>query len=1081
MANAALVNFAAGETSPRSRGRFDAAWYPASCQKLQNFIPEVAGPARFRPGFKFVRETRAGGLARLVPFRLSASRGYMLEFTPGKMRVYKDGDLLTKTPYGLLTATDTLDTFADGNYTSSPVWTPYIAAGVAVTGNALVCTVPVGNEGEGATTPQTRNVGAYQFDVTISSAGHVVFFATTYVPTVSGAGITSYTVTGYGINRTAAGNYKFGRFSGSGTFTELVDLGVTGAGAHTIKVTRDSAGNWTCYVAGVQVGSSVLDTTYTACNLFAVQATTASGNTLTIDNILIPSAGAADNQGVITGITKASPAVATVAAVGDLANGDECIVEDVLGMFEMNGRQVKLAGNSGSTFQLLDPTTGSNVVSTDFGTWTSGGRLKEIYEIDTPYYASDFADLSWAVSARDGVMYFAHPKYAPRKLSVDSADNFTLTTYTRTNDPFVNSSSTLNLTGIDRAATGTLIYFQPGSIIDPNATYTFAGISGTTQLNAGTYRLRVPSGSFSTPRAYLVTTTGEAEVDSSAWSAWTSGGTATPDVEHPIAVALYESRLFFIGSSVRINTLFGSRAPDDDGNPRYDVFTGGTDADHAVFFALAPTNGQIDTVAWARGTSKYLYVGTFGGPFRVSGSGLDEPITPSSVNVRQFDTFGCEAMTPTLAGGRVFWIQRGGVALRTARYLADADDLVSYDMMLNAEHLANSRLRRVVLQAGRPDVLWVVRDDGILAGMTVQGEENIAGWHRQKIGGTAAKVLDAQVLARTDRDDQLWAVTERTINGATRRFVEVMADDVPFLDREDFYARGADETADRTLWEGSVYRRQEEYVHVDAAGTYDGSDRGVAAASTLTLSAATVGTGRTATASVAVFRSTDVGRDIWVKPDRVTGVGGGRATITAYTSTTQVTVTITVAFSSVGAHAAGDWYFTATTIYSLWHLEAQSVAVLTDGAVYSDGRGDVGTAVTVASGKITLTEAAAVVHVGPPYDGVLKTQNLEAGGRNGPAQAKPRNIYEFALRFLSTLGVQYGTDLYNLETIEHRRNNALADRPAPVFSGIRRLSYPDRWRGTDNEPDEKHIVVAQLLPLPAVIQFIDVRYEVGDE
>lgn len=66
-------------------------------------------------------------------------------------------------------------------------------------------------------------------------------------------------------------------------------------------------------------------------------------------------------------------------------------------------------------------------------------------------------------------------------------------------------------------------------------------------------------------------------------------------------------------------------------------------------------------------------------------------------------------------------------------------------------------------------------------------------------------------------------------------------------------------------------------------------------ATTLTLSAATVGTGRTATASGASFLAADVGRAIIS--------GAGIAVITAYTSATQVTVEITRAFAAVAVPA----------------------------------------------------------------------------------------------------------------------------------------------------------------------------------
>ena len=68
------------------------------------------------------------------------------------------------------------------------------------------------------------------------------------------------------------------------------------------------------------------------------------------------------------------------------------------------------------------------------------------------------------------------------------------------------------------------------------------------------------------------------------------------------------------------------------------------------------------------------------------------------------------------------------------------------------------------------------------------------------------------------------------------------------------------------------------------------SEMGHKPATTLTLSAATVGSGRTFTAGAAAFLAADVGR-------RIT-YNGGVALITGYTSTTVVTCTIETAFES---------------------------------------------------------------------------------------------------------------------------------------------------------------------------------------
>lgn len=1052
MPNAALVNFAAGETSPRSRGRFDAPWYPASCQKLQNWIPEVAGPARYRPAFKYVAQTRGGAVTREIPFQLNDSQAYMLLFSASFMRVVKNGALLT-------TATTTVTAVS---LAAEGVLTVASAASLN-NDDEIIITGIVGMEELNGRQIKLSDKSGSTFKMKDVVTGSYIN-TSAYTAWVSGGSV--------GKVYEIASPYLVGdlddiQFTQSNTTMYLTHLHYVPrkltaiADVFTLATyvrTNDPFANSTAALTITDVRPLFVgDIRRKAAANLTPGATTGAGITFTASAAVFTSADVgkylrnieAAGYGYAKIVTYVSPTEVTADISVDFDN--TTVIATGSWQVVTVETQITLAANS-----IVNSTLNYAMAAVAGATQINGNTYLLV-----PYEASGFSSgqryILRTTGAGAAVDSTAWGVYSSGGTATPSA-----------------TQPSLTITGITRASTKTILTFSAGSIINENSVYDFSGVVGTTEINGQSYFLKNVNGEI------RLRTYADAEVDSSAWTAYSSGGLATLGQECPIGVAFYESRLWFFGTNQRPNSVFGSRAPDDDGNPRYDDYTGGTDADHACFFALAPVNGQIDFISWGRGTAKYLFVGTFGGPFRISGSGLDEPITPSSINVRQFDSFGCEAVMAA-GGSRIFYIQRGGVALRTTRYDSGADETSTYDMLLNAEHIAASRLKRVALQTGRPDVLWVVREDGILAGMTVQGDENVAGWHRQKIGGTSALVLDAQVISRTDRDDQLWVITERVVDSVTRRFVEVLADDVTFPDREDFYGQGADEGADRTLWENAVYRRQEEYVHVDAAGTYDGSDRGSDAAATITLSAATVGTGRTITASVAVFRSGDVGREIWVKPDRDTGVGGGRATITAYTDTTHVTATVTVAFSSVGAHAAGDWYFTATTVYGLWHLEGQSVAVVVDGAVYGDGRGDVGTAVTVSSGKITLTDAAAVVHVGLPYDGVVKTQNLEAGGRAGPAQAKPRNIYEFAIRFLNTLGVQYGTDLYNLETIEHRRNDAFANRPAPVFSGIRKLPYPDRWRGTDNEADEKHIVFAQFLPLPATVQFVDARYELGDD
>ena len=694
----------------------------------------------------------------------------------------------------------------------------------------------------------------------------------------------------------------------------------------------------------------------------------------------------------ITGATKAATCVITVTSTSGLANGDEIILTGVVGMVELNNRPFKLAGNSGSTYQLTDPTTGTGINSTNYGAWVSGGTLVEVYEIATPYTSVDDLD-GITFSQTRNVMYLAHYVYTPRKLTVDSSDVFTMVEYTRTADPF-NPGAALAITeAVADASADHFIGVTTAGTVSNMAVYVFAGCEEVADIDGLSFRIGSTPISGTTYPIYNRLTL-ERVSAASAYTTAIAGGTATAATDRPISVAFYESRLVFGGTDLRPSTLFLSRSPSSTGAARFDDFTGGTDADHADFFTLAPVNGTVDYITWIGGTTKYLLAGTFGGVFRISGGGVDEPITPTSINVKQIDAFGCEATAPVLNGSMAYFIQRGGGTLRAIKYSADVDDFVSVDMCLNADQIGDSPLLHVVLQAGKPDALWAVRTDGVLAGMTIQGSEGIAGWHRHELGGTAAKVISVAVLPQTDGDDQLFIVSQRTVNGATQRCVEVMSDHVVFPDVEDYFTGSDNMAANLVTYRAAVVALQADCVNMDAAVTYDST--------------------------------------------------------------------------------------AATTIRGLWHLEGERVAVLADGEVYSDGLTADYPTVTVASGAITLATAASVVQIGLPYTGFLQTQNLEMGGRSGPAQTKPRNIVAFGIRFLNTLGCEYGTNLYHMEKVDFSDDMTLDDTLAtPVFSGIKKLHYSDDY--SSPEGGEKTVFISQRLPLPCTVQFVDIEYDTADE
>jgi len=88
-------SFNAGEISPLGHGRVDIDKYKNGCEVLENAIPQVLGPARKRPGTRFVREVKdSTKKVRLIPFEFSITQAYVLEFGAGYIRFYTNGGVV---------------------------------------------------------------------------------------------------------------------------------------------------------------------------------------------------------------------------------------------------------------------------------------------------------------------------------------------------------------------------------------------------------------------------------------------------------------------------------------------------------------------------------------------------------------------------------------------------------------------------------------------------------------------------------------------------------------------------------------------------------------------------------------------------------------------------------------------------------------------------------------------------------------------------------------------------------------------------------------------------------------------------
>ena len=167
----------------------------------------------------------------------------------------------------------------------------------------------------------------------------------------------------------------------------------------------------------------------------------------------------------ISAITKANPAVVTATSHG-YSDGDEVVITAVGGMTEVNGKRFLVANKTTNTFELTDK-DGTNVNSTSFTTYTSGGVSNKVFEITTPYTTAQLFDIKFAQSA--DVMYITHPEHEVEKLSRTGHTSWTLTDVDFTKGPMQDANITTTTLNPGATAVGTGVSLVASATVGINS------------------------------------------------------------------------------------------------------------------------------------------------------------------------------------------------------------------------------------------------------------------------------------------------------------------------------------------------------------------------------------------------------------------------------------------------------------------------------------------------------------------------------------------------------------------------------------------------------------------------------------
>lgn len=405
-----------------------------------------------------------------------------------------------------------------------------------------------------------------------------------------------------------------------------------------------------------------------------------------------------------------------------------------------------------------------------------------IFEIPTPYLANLHL-LRFSPSESGGVVTLTHKDYPPRELRSTGDTAWTLLPIITepTTDPPTNlagtagAAGTLNPRYVVTAAAAetyeeslasaayTIAAAAPPTEAAPNV-LTWTAVAGAAEY----YVYKDPDGNGTL--GYLGTATGQTSFND---TGQVPDFNLTPPIarslfttvnNYPGTAAYYQQRRVFANTHANVETVWASRT----GFRSNFAISSPLQDDDAVTFAIPAARGIQHLVALKR-----LLVLADTGEWIVLGD-QEGILTPSGMHPEQEGYAGAAAApVPIVIGRTVIYVQYLSRLVRDLRFNERADGFESRDLTVLASHLFKNTILRIDFAELPHSVVWCVRDDGTLLGLTYLPEFEVFGWHRHDTG--ASGVFEDVCVVPEGDEHAVYVVVRRTINGSAKRYIERFA------------------------------------------------------------------------------------------------------------------------------------------------------------------------------------------------------------------------------------------------------------------------------------------------------------------
>lgn len=705
-------------------------------------------------------------------------------------------------------------------------------------------------------------------------------------------------------------------------------------------------------------------------------------------------------------------------------NGGRIVVS---GVAPYNGATAYVPGNlafsGGINYYCVAATVGNAPPNATYWYALSG----VIYEIPTPYVTADLGDLKIVQSG--DVITVTHVNYRPRELRRTGHTAWTL--------PVVSTVPSIGApTNVVPAAgvAGTVAYSYKVTAIE-NDTYEESLPSAAGSANCAAPTLLIPNlvtwDAVANAKEYDVYLqkdgngvwgyVGTSAIASFRDIGFTPNFSITPPVDrslftttddYPAVAGYFQQREMFAATNNAPEKAWASRS----GSFKNFTISSPLQDDDAITLSLA--GKDVNEIRHMIEVGDLVLM-TARGEWSLSGEAV---LTPTEIHPKQSSYFGCSKVTPVVIGSTILFVQARQSIIRDLQFDLPTNGYAGRDLTIFSAHLFDGyTIDRMDYAQNPHSILWCVRSDGSLLGLTYMRDQEILGWHVHDTDGAYEDVC----VVPEGNEDAVYVMVRRTISGNTRRYIE------RFASRR-------------------VTNIRLDALFMDSYLSYDGRQIGIS----VTLSSAAGWTSDdeiTVTASSAAFVAGDVGNAVAILDANSGEIF--RVTITGYTSATVVTgrpsLTVDDDYKNT---ALTVWARAVDQVSGLDHLEAKTVKILADGNVLTDA--------VVTAGVVSLAQPYSIIHVGLGYVPTLETLDLDIVGQQIRDSKKKVNSVSILVK--ESRGGYIGPDLDNLTEFKTDVPEEFEDLP-PLTTGLATLNISSTWEETGR------FTFIQVDPLPITI------------